>query len=99
VVVLIACYEAVESRLKKFFWLRRLEKRKAAGGEITIAADDDALELTGPLSSGRINWAGFVKSARTPRGILLWPDNGAYIYIPESSIGRDGVEFISARVA
>jgi len=96
--VAIGVFEILSSRIKKFFWLRKHGKGKAADQKIEMLFDDEGFETKSNFSSARMAWDGVEKCVRTPKGILIWPQKGVYFYIPEESAGADAIAFIESKV-
>jgi uncharacterized membrane protein len=97
VLIVIGIFEIFSSRIKKFFWLRKHGKSKAANAKIEMSFDDTGFETKSSFSSARMAWEGVEKCVRTPKGILLWPQKGVYFYIPEESVGADAITFIESK--
>jgi len=98
VLVGIGVFEMFSSRIKKFFWLKKHGKGKAANSKVEMVFDDDGFKTKSDLSSAGMSWEGVEKCVRTPKGILLWPQKGMYFYIPEEAAGRDTLSFIQSKV-
>ena len=97
--VAIGVVELLSNMIKKYFWLRRQSKSKVSGAEVELVVDDEGIESLGPFSTGRMRWSGIEKVVRTPHGILVWPQTGMYMYLPEAAVGRETIEFIASKVA
>ncbi len=95
----IGVVELLSNQIKKFFWLRRHRKSKLSNVEVEVIVDDDGLESKSPYSTSRMTWAGIEKAVRTPKGILVWPQKGMYIYFSEHLVGKETVDFIQSKVA
>ncbi|MEM7222235.1 MAG: YcxB family protein [Pseudomonadota bacterium] len=96
--VAIGVFEIFSSRIKKFFWLRKHGRSKAANQKIEMSFDDEGFETKSSYSHARMTWNGVEKCVRTPKGILLWPQKGVYIYISEEAAGADAIAFIESKV-
>ncbi len=97
VLIGIGVIEILSSRIKKFFWLRKHSKGKAANTRIEMIFDDQGYESKSSFSSGRMDWDGVEKCVRTPKGILLWPRKGVCFYIPEEAAGAETISFIQSK--
>ncbi len=96
--VAIGVFEIFSSRIRKFFWLRKHGKGKAANQKIEMLFDDEGFETKSNFSTARMAWDGVEKYVRTPKGILIWPQKGMYFYIPEKSAGADAIAFIESKL-
>lgn len=96
--VAIGVFEISSHRIKKFFWLRKHGKSKAANQKIEMSFDDEGFETKSSFSTARMAWDGVEKCVRTPKGILIWPQKGIYFYIPQVSAGVDALAFIESKV-
>ena len=97
--VVIGIVEILSSRIKKFFWLRKHAKSKASGVKIEMTFDEEGIESKTDASVSRLDWSAVEKCVRTPRGILLWPQEEIYVWIPESVFGIDAINFVESRVS
>ena len=97
VLIAIGVFEIFSSRIKKFFWLRKHGKGKAANAKVEMLFDDEGFETKSIFSNARMKWEGVEKCVRTPKGILLWPQKGVYFYIPEESAGAETISFIESK--
>ena len=95
--VAIGVFELLSGRIKKFLWLRKHSKGKAANQKVRMSFDDEGFETESKFSSARMTWDGVEKCVRTPIGILIWPQKGMYFYVPEESIGADAIAFIESK--
>ena len=98
VLVGIGIVEILSSRIKKFFWLRKHAKSKASGVKLEMTFGEEGIESNTDASNSRLEWSAVEKCVRTPRGILLWPQEEIYIWIPESAFGTDAINFIESKV-
>jgi hypothetical protein len=99
VLIAIGVVELLSNRIQKYFWLRRESSSKVADAEVRLVVDDEGIQTFGPFATSRMRWNGIEKVVRTPRGILVWPHTGIYIYLPESVAGKDTIDFIASKVA
>jgi hypothetical protein len=45
-----------------------------------------------------MRWDGIERILRTPKGLLIWPQKGMYIYLPKASAEEKLIEFVAAQV-
>lgn len=74
-------------------------KSKILNLEVEVRVDDEGLESKSSFSTSRMAWAGIEKVVRTPKGILVWPQKGMFIYFSEHLVGKQTVDFIRSKVA
>jgi hypothetical protein len=45
-----------------------------------------------------MRWNGIERIQRTPKGLLIWPQKGMYIYLPKSAAEENVIDFVASRV-
>jgi hypothetical protein len=97
--VALGMFELCSNYVKRYIWLRRHFKSKLADAQVELTIDDDGIHSRGPFSTGSMRWNGIERILRTPKGLLIWPQKGMYIYLPKAAAGEDVINFVASRVA
>jgi hypothetical protein len=96
--VTLGTFELCSNYLKKYIWLRRHFKSKLADAQVELTIDDDGIHSRGPFSTGSMRWNGIERILRTPKGLLIWPQKGMYIYLPKAAAEEEVIDFVASRV-
>ncbi len=88
-IVIIGVIELLSNRIKKYFWLRRHRMSKLFEADVEFICTGEGIESNTPFATSKMAWEGIEKVVSTPKGILIWPQKGMYIYLPESIVGKD----------
>jgi hypothetical protein len=96
--VALGTFELCSNYLRKYVWLRRHFKSKLADAQVELTIDDEGIHSHGPFSSGSMRWNGIERILRTPKGLLIWPQKGMYIYLPKSAAEENVIDFVASRV-
>ena len=82
VFTIIGFYELFKLYNEKKKWLKDRLDSKIVGQQVELEFSDETIKHSGPFSNGEINWNGLKKILMTKNGILLKPENGISIYLP-----------------
>jgi len=66
--------------------VRRFFKALEELPEITVAMTESAVEIESKRSNGRMKWADLVDYQSNDDGILLYPQEGTYYWIPANAV-------------
>ncbi|MBK7442184.1 MAG: hypothetical protein IPI65_11740 [Bacteroidetes bacterium] len=59
---------------------------------------DSNISHKGPFSNGEIKWEGIISIHKTKKGIILKPDNGISMYLPDMLFSdKNEIEFILSK--
>ncbi len=95
----IAAAQLLRNPIKKVKWLRGLEKGKRFDESVEIQFDESGIKTNGPFSSAEMSREGIERQRRTPKGLLLWPQKGAFFYLPESQVDNSIIDYVQSKVA
>ena len=78
-------------RLRMLRWLvrRQFAKRPDRDMEIEWEIGPDKLLVRSPIVRSEISWKAFVKVVRTPLGIMFYPINQVFHYLPRRGFASD----------
>lgn len=98
VFIFIGFYELFKLYYEKRKWLKDRMDSQIVGQEIELKFSDGVIKHTGPFSNGEMTWNGLNKIVKTKNGILLKPENGISIYLPNKLFTDAGqLEFIMSK--
>ncbi len=80
---LIGVYEFYKLYHEKKKWLKDRLDSKVLGQNIELVFNDSSIIHKGPFSNGEINWNGIKNIFKTQKGIIIKPENGISIYLPD----------------
>ena len=84
---------------KKNKWLKDRLNSKLAGQKMELEFNDSIIIHKGPFSNGEIKWEGIKNIVKTQNGVIIKPENGISIYLPDRIFSdRKQIEFIIAKV-
>jgi hypothetical protein len=94
----IGVYEFCKCYFDKKKWLKdRLDSRNA-GQLLDIQFNEITIKYNGPFSNGDINWNGLKDIIKTKNGVLLKPENGISIYLPDRLFkDKEQIDFIFSK--
>ena len=95
VLIGIGVYEILSPFIKKPIWMRRQLKSKIANSNIEINFTENGFESSAPNIQSSMKWKGVERIAETPKGIFIWPQKGAHMYIPKSITSGHVIDFIN----
>jgi hypothetical protein len=70
----------------KHKWFSGRREANVTGSDAEIRFEDDRIFTKGPFSQSESDWKAFQKVVSTKRGMFLYPQQGLYIYIPDSAL-------------
>lgn len=82
VYTLIGFYELFKLYYVKKKWLKDRLESNITGQQIEFQFSEETIKHSSPFSKGEMNWNGLKKIVKTKNGILLKPENGTSIYLP-----------------
>ena len=80
---LIGIYEFYKLHIKKDKWIKDRLNSGIAGRLLELEFNDHTIKHSGPFSNGELNWNGLKDIIKTKNGLLLKPENGISIYLPD----------------
>jgi hypothetical protein len=80
---LIGIYEFYKLFHEKNKWLKDRLDSKVAGQKIEVEFSDSTIIHKGPFSNGEIKWEGIKNIIKTQNGLIIKPENGISIYLPD----------------
>ncbi|OFY84840.1 MAG: hypothetical protein A3K10_05245 [Bacteroidetes bacterium RIFCSPLOWO2_12_FULL_31_6] len=75
-------YEFYKIYYEKKKWLKDRLQSGIAGQTLEMDFNEETIKHCGPFSNGEINWNGIKDIIKTKKGLLLKPENGISIYLP-----------------
>ena len=81
--IILGVYEFVKVSYIKRKWLKEREHSGVNGQLNEIEFNDEVIRHSGPFSNGEIIWAGFKEIKKTKKGIVLKPETGISLYLPD----------------
>jgi YcxB-like protein len=94
----IGFYELFKLYFEKKKWLKDRMDSQIVGQQIELQFSNEVIKLSGPFSNGEMTWNGLNKIVKTKNGILLKPENGISIYLPNKLFTDTGqLEFIMSK--
>ena len=92
---LIGIYEFYKQFHEKNKWLKDRLASKVASQKIELEFSDSIIIHKSPFSNGEIKWEGIKKIIKTQNGLIIKPENGISIYLPDRLFSdRKHIEFI-----
>lgn len=79
----IGIYEFCKFYFEKKKWLKDRLDSRIAGQLLEIAFNETTIKHKGPFSNGELDWNGIKDIKKTKKGVLLKPENGISIYLPD----------------
>lgn len=65
---------------------------------LKLEFDDLLIKHSGPFSTGEMKWDGIKEIIKTRKGIILRPENGIFIYLPDDQFkNKEEIEFILSK--
>lgn len=80
---LIGIYEFYKLFHEKNKWLKDRLNSKVASQKIELEFSDSIIIHKSPFSNGEIKWEGINKIIKTQNGLIIKPENGISIYLPD----------------
>lgn len=94
----IGIYEFYKSYNEKQKWLKDRLDSKISGQLLEIEFSETTIKHSGPFSNGELNWNGLKNIIKTKNGIILKPENGISIYLPDRLFNdREQIDFIISK--
>lgn len=91
-------YEFYKFYNEKRKWLKDRLDSKIAGQSLKFEFTDSMIILSGPFSTGELKWNGLRNIIKTKNGILLKPENGISIYLPDRIfMEKEQINFIMSK--
>ena len=88
-------YELYKSFYERNKWLKDRLDSNIAGQQINFIFNEKTIKHSGPFSNGEMSWSGFKSIIKTRKGIVLRPETGVSIYLPDYVFDdRSKIEFI-----
>lgn len=79
-------------------WIKDRLNSKISGQQLVIEFNDTSIKHIGPFSNGEILWSGINNIIKTENGILIKPENGTSIYLPETIFSsNEQIDFIMTK--
>jgi hypothetical protein len=98
VFTLIGFYELFKLYYEKKKWLKDRLDSKIVGQQIELQFSEEVIKHSGPFSNGELTWDGLHKIVKTKNGLLLKPENGISIYLPNKLFADEKqMEFIMSK--
>jgi hypothetical protein len=98
VFTLIGLYELFKLYYEKKKWLKDRLDSKIVGQQIELQFSEEVIKHSGPFSNGELTWNGLNKIVKTKNGLLLKPENGISIYLPNKLFADEKqMEFIMSK--
>ncbi len=98
VFTLIGFYELFKLYYEKKKWLKDRLDSKIVGQQIELQFSEEVIKHSGQFSKGELTWNGLNKIVKTKNGLLLKPENGISIYLPNKLFADEKqMEFIMSK--
>jgi len=95
---LVGVYECFKVYHEKYKWLKARLANNVTGQKIEMEFSESNISHTGPFSNGEIKWEGIISIHKTKKGIILKPDNGVSMYLPDAVFSdKSQIEFILSK--
>ncbi|MFZ1633662.1 MAG: hypothetical protein WAT43_07290 [Chitinophagales bacterium] len=95
---LIGVYELYKVYNEKNKWMKARLASNVTGQKIEMEFSDSNISHKGPFSNGEIKWEGIISIHKTKKGIILKPDNGISMYLPDMLFSdKNEIEFILSK--
>lgn len=95
---LIGVYELYKVYNEKNKWLKARLASIVTGQKIEMEFSDSNISHKGPFSNGEMKWEGIKSIHKTKKGIILKPDNGISMYLPDMLFSdKNEIEFILSK--
>lgn len=95
---LIGVYELYKVYNEKNKWMKARLASNVTGQKIEMEFSESNINHKGPFSNGELKWEGIKSIHKTKKGILLKPETGASIYLPDKLFSDNNqIEFILAK--
>jgi len=95
---LIGVYELYKVYNEKNKWMKARLASIVTGQKIEMEFSDSNISHKGPFSNGEIKWEGIISIHKTKKGIILKPDNGISMYLPDMLFSdKNEIEFILSK--
>ncbi len=79
----IGIYEFYKFYYEKKKWLKDRLDSRILGQLLELEFNETTIKHNGPFSKGELNWNGLKDIIKTKKGVLLKPENGISIYLPD----------------
>lgn len=79
----IGIYEFYKFHFEKKKWLKDRLQSGIVGQLLEMEFNETTIKHSGPFSNGKLNWNGLKDIIKTKKGVLLKPENGISIYLPD----------------
>lgn len=76
-------YELYKIHYEKKKWIKDRLQSGIADQILEMNFNETTIKHSGPFSSGEMNWNGIKDIIKTKKGLLLKPENGISIYLPD----------------
>lgn len=94
----IGAYEFYKVYYEKKKWIKDRLDSRIVGKSIELAFTDDVIKQSGPFTNGELKWDGLKNIVKTQKGILIKPENGISIYLPNTVFSDPAhIDFILAK--
>lgn len=94
----VGAYELYKFYYEKKKWLKDRLDTRVTGQAIELEFSDNVIKHNGPFSNGEVKWDGLKNIIETPNGILLKPEAGVSIYLPNSAFtNQKQIDFILSK--
>jgi hypothetical protein len=91
-------YELYKVFTEKNKWLKARLDSRLVGQKIEFTFNDAGILHTGPFSNGEMKWEGIHNILKTKRGLLIKPENGSSLYLPDHIFSdKTQMEFILSK--
>lgn len=95
---LVGVYEFFKVYHEKNKWMKGRLANNVTGQKIEMEFNESTIVHKGPFSNGEMKWEGFKSIQKTKKGIILKPDNGVSIYLPDRLFSDNKqIEFILSK--
>lgn len=94
----LGVYELYKVYSEKKKWLKNRLDSKVFNQPVTLEFDEARIKHNGLFANGELKWDGFKDIVKTKNGILLKPENGVSIYLPDKIFrSKEEIGFILSR--
>ncbi len=95
---LVGIYQLFNLYFEKKKWIKDRLDSKILGQKIEMQFTDESFKHNGPFSNGELKWNGIKKIVKTKKGLLIKPENGVSIYLPNKVFKDEAhIEFILSK--
>lgn len=97
ILIIFGIYELFNPVVKKVKWVNEQMSSKIADTAVDICINDTGITSNTPFTENYMSWPEVGKIIETPKGLLIWPQQGMHIYLQKESMPDEIVQFILSK--